>query len=140
MRQWSAIKSAFSSFHTTNLDAIWPPSTNNVAPVIYDARSDARNATALATSSALPPLPSGMSRKYSLSSIGSEKDPAVRRVRISPGHTAVTRICHGPSSLAAVRNNPINPALLALYAVRLASPSKEFVDAEANLTAYNASK
>lgn len=33
-RHRPAVKSAIFSFHTPNLDAIWPPSTNSAAPVI----------------------------------------------------------------------------------------------------------
>ena len=40
--------------------SVCPPSTNHVCPVTYDAASDARKTTALASSSGLPSLPSGI--------------------------------------------------------------------------------
>ena len=54
-----SLNSAVSSDHVPNFDAICPPSTNSVAPVTYDAMSDARNRHACATSSGVPPRPSG---------------------------------------------------------------------------------
>src|SRR5579885_3163920 len=113
IQRWPS-KRSVSLPHVPYFDAICPPSTINVVPVMYDAISDARNITACATSSGSPPRPSGMCLKYSDKSFGLAKLDAVSRVRMRPGHTAFTRMPYGPSSFAAVCSNPNRPALLAL--------------------------
>ena len=62
-RHRPSLNSAVSSDHVPNFDAICPPSTDSVAPVMYDAASEARNTHACATSSGDPPRPSGIWRK-----------------------------------------------------------------------------
>src|SRR5919202_6460362 len=88
-----------------------PPSTTSDAPVMYDAPSDARNATAFATSSGVPGRPRGVWRPAS-SSAGSDE-----AVAIQPGATefAVTPV--RPYSSAIVRIIPSSPAFAVAYAV-----------------------
>src|SRR6185437_1878791 len=78
--QRSPSNTAFFSSQHANLQAICPPSTNSVAPVMYDADSEARNSTAWATSSGLPPLPSGICFRYGPNRFASENCGAVSRV------------------------------------------------------------
>src|SRR5216683_1777465 len=89
-----------------------PPFTLNTSPVMYDAASLARNATALATSSAVPSRASGIA-SINRALTGSPHSD-VMSVSIRPGETAFTRIFREPNSLAIDLVRPINPALDAL--------------------------
>src|SRR5262249_42029317 len=76
-----------------------PPSTGIVAPVIHRARSDAKNATTLATSSGWP------RRFRACMSIAFARPPSVLRklamsVSMKPGATALTRMPRAPSGPA----------------------------------------
>ena len=55
-RMRGAFRSAAAPLHVS----IWPPSTTSVCPVIQLASSEARNSTALATSSGIPNRPNGI--------------------------------------------------------------------------------
>src|SRR5438874_2386771 len=77
----------------------------------YLAALDARNATALAMSSAVPVLPSGIFDWMEFL-ISSER-PAVMSVVMNPGATALTVILRLASSRASDLVRPIKPALLA---------------------------
>src|SRR5699024_3509971 len=86
-----------------------PPSTQITCPVIYPARSEARNATVSATSSTRPNFFSGIcSVTVVFTCSGST---SVISVSINPGATAFTVIPLLASSLAMVFVRPITPAL-----------------------------
>lgn len=84
-----------------------PPSTSRVAPVIHEARSEQRNATASATSAGSPILPSGWWEAAASSSCHSTCE---KRVLTTPGATATTRTA-GASSEARCLVMWIRPAL-----------------------------
>ena len=78
------------------------PSTPNICPLMYEARSDAKKATAKATSCGVPNLPSAM--RLILSSIllpSASYNSLNRSVLIIPGATALTRMFMEDNSLAA---------------------------------------
>ncbi len=73
------------------------------------ASSEARKATAFATSSGCPNLPSGVIwMPQSLSSWGRS---AVSSVSMNPGATALTVMLRPPTSLARALVRPMRPAL-----------------------------
>lgn len=92
-----------------------PPSTGMVAPVIYAARGEARNATRAASSSGRPIRPTGMLRARSASSSSSLtpgrgcRVSLTRSVRISPGATLLTVIWSGPNSSDSILAMPTTP-------------------------------
>src|SRR5205814_1162025 len=98
-----------------------PPSTARSAPVMNDASFDARNAAALATSSAEPKRPSGMCEMVSLrnASNASGGRPSLPKIGVSigPGLIAFTRTLRPASSRAAVRTSERSAAFVAEYAV-----------------------
>jgi len=75
-----------------------PPSITKHCPVMYEARSEARNATVSATSSGLPMRPSAV--LFKMFSTSPFFIPATISVSMSPGATAFTLIPIGPSSRA----------------------------------------
>jgi hypothetical protein len=81
-----------------------PPSTRKAAPVTNDASSDARKATQLATSRAVPIRPSGATAAYSAStaagSWAASMNARVSGVSMIPGQTQLTRMPRGASSTA----------------------------------------
>ena len=88
-----------------------PPSTASTCPVMYPASSLARNATALATSSAAPMRPIGI--VDSVVVLAAYGMAAVMSVAIKPGATALTVTPREASSLARDFVMPMTPALLA---------------------------
>src|SRR5579864_9276487 len=89
-----------------------PPSTAMTWPVMKPARSEHRNATAAATSSAVPSRLIGVSLTSS-PTISSVSDPEVSSVRTYPGATALHVMLRDPYSRATDFVNPIRPALAA---------------------------
>ena len=86
-----------------------PPSTHNPCPVMYFARSDAKNTTASATSSTVPNAPSGI--VLHASSFTASESLSVISVAINPGATAFTVIPRDDNSFAVALVRPITPAL-----------------------------
>jgi hypothetical protein len=86
------------------------PSTTSTWPLMYDAPGAERNATAAATSSAVPGRPTGVARPILISCSGEEA------VAIQPGATALTVVPRRPTSTASARVSPVIPALAAWYA------------------------
>src|SRR3954468_21556842 len=99
---------------------IHPPSTIRSTPVTYDASSDARKATAAATSSDRPSrlaaVPAPLDRRCS------SETAAHGGVRIAPGTTVLTRTS-GPYSTANWRPSADSPAFDAAYAGRPGRPT-----------------
>src|SRR6185437_10012386 len=90
-----------------------PPQTCKVSPVINEARSDARNAIAPATSSGVPNRPSGVIlRKPSANALFSSTIFLLNGVLRKLGATALTRMRSLPSCAASALVSPINPILL----------------------------
>ena len=85
-----------------------PPLTSSTWPVIYEASSDARNATQLATSSGEPIFPSGII--FRALSFNSSDSTAVIEVSMNPGATALQVILRDPTSRAMAMVKPISPA------------------------------
>ena len=81
---------------------------------MYDDCGEARNATALATSTGSPKRPSGSFLRYSGPSTGWSITHSEMRVRTTPGATALTRMPSGARSSAAVRTSATTPPLEAL--------------------------
>ena len=81
-----------------------PPLTGMTWPVTKAASSDANHATAAATSSGVPHLPSTLSR--TARRCQASLAPAPHAVRIQPGATQLTRTC-GASVRARLRVNAI---------------------------------
>ena len=85
-------------------DLDWQPSTLTQAPVMSEARSEARKTTTFATSSGRPNRPSGISALTNCSIASGfsrqrrSQDPPGKR--IEPGATVFTRMLKGASSLA----------------------------------------
>src|SRR5690242_6256483 len=79
-----------------------PPLMSTLVPVRNAASSEARNATAAATSSGVPSRRSGVLPATAARPSGLEKI-SWKLVPISPGHKALTRMPCGPSSLARPR-------------------------------------
>src|ERR1700736_4825775 len=92
-----------------------PPSTTSVAPVTNEARSEARNATASATSRGAAIRPSGcMPRTVLMSASGWGSSPTTERsmgVSTLPGATALTRTPSPAKSSAMLRVSPIRACL-----------------------------
>ena len=88
-----------------------PPSTTRTCPVMYVARSDARKATAAATSCGVPSLSSAICLPRP--SLASGVIAAVISVSMNPGATAFTRMLREPSSLATDLVSAIRPAVAA---------------------------
>ena len=72
---------------------------------MYDAPSEARNATASATSSGVPMRPAGSERSKAARRISSRRIQSAIGVSISPGQTQLTRTPRGPQSIARLRVN-----------------------------------
>src|ERR1700730_17766302 len=89
-----------------------PPSTTSTWPVMKPAAGEHRNATAAATSSALPSRCSGV-RLTSSATISSVSEASVSSVRTYPGATALQVMLREPISLAIDLVKPISPALAA---------------------------
>ena len=87
-----------------------PPLIFKTSPVIYDESSEAKNNTALATSSGFPNLESGIISLY-LFLILSYKTSVIS-VSIKPGVIALTFIFFEPNSLAKDFVNPISADLV----------------------------
>src|SRR3989441_1142426 len=107
---------------------IWPipPSTLISTPVMYDASCDAKNATALATSSGCPNLFIGTfaTTSFTNSSTASFGSPVLPKigVTIGPGATVFTRMPRPANSAAAVRAKERSAAFVAEYALVPAVP------------------
>src|SRR5262245_8634555 len=85
-----------------------PPFTANTCPVIYDASSDARKATAAATSSTVPSRPSGICAAQS--ACACSVTARVMSVSIMPGATALTVMLRDATSCARALTKPMRPA------------------------------
>src|SRR5206468_7512963 len=85
-----------------------PPLTFSTCPVIYEASSDARKLTALATSSVLPTLPSGII--FTAVCLNSSLSTAVIPVSTKPGATALHVMFREATSRAIAIVSPISPA------------------------------
>src|SRR6218665_2869310 len=113
--------------------AVSPPSTSMTVPVTYDARSDIKNTATCATSSAVPTRPKHVRRAtvtcQSAGSIPSGPPARSRGVSMGPGDTQFTRICWGPSSRAADRDQCTKPAFADEYAVKSPYPCRPAADA-----------
>src|SRR6478672_10692092 len=97
-----------------------PPSTVSSVPLTKDASSEARKATAFATSSGRPTRPRGvMATKADRSSPSPAWTPSVSMM---PGTTALTRTPEGPYSLAQVLVSWSSAALLEPYAAAPGRP------------------
>src|SRR4029077_2718842 len=88
------------------------PSTAITCPGMKPARAEHRNATAAATSSAVPSRLIGVSFTSS-PTISSVNEPVVSSVRTYPGATALHVMLREPYSRATDLVNPISPALAA---------------------------
>ncbi len=84
------------------------PSTPRICPVINEDFSSARKSIALATSSGVPILPTGVS-SLRTSSV-SLSNPLFIGVSITPGATAFTVMPDGATSLARAFVSPITAA------------------------------
>ena len=96
-----------------------PPSTTSVVPDTNAAAGDSRKWQAQATSSGSPIRPTAVVRPARATSSSDPANTAASEpsVRISPGHTALTRT-RGPHSAAIVRARCSTPALAAPYAAK----------------------
>src|ERR671918_2640774 len=112
-----AVMTEFAHFHEVPQICPAPPSTLISTPVMYEASSDARNATVAATSSGCPKRFIGtFSRICFANSSTASCDRPVRPkigVTIGPGATVLTRMPRPTSSAAAVRSTEPNAALVA---------------------------
>jgi hypothetical protein len=81
-------------------------------PVVNSAPSEARNTTALATSSAVATRPSGLWARIASPSGPSRNSPAIS-VSTNPGATVATRIPYRPRARASDWPSALSPALLA---------------------------
>src|SRR5205823_6170966 len=88
-----------------------PPSTTKTCPVMYAARSDARNATTPATSFGVPSRSSGICCESVVRASG--VIAAVMSVSMKPGATTLARMFLDASSFATDFVRPMRPALLA---------------------------
>jgi len=88
-----------------------PPLTCIVSPVMYDAKSEARNATAAPMSSGSPNRARGIpdSKVFLSSSVIKGRTMSVA---MNPGATAFTRILYGAVSRARLLVNPMMPDLV----------------------------
>lgn len=103
-----------------------PPSTTITCPVINAACGDIRNETAVATSSGLPSLFSGVALILEL--MNSSPAPFVISVSMFPGATPLTLI-KGANSFANERVKFMTPAFAAVYATTGAAPIIPYVEA-----------
>src|SRR5205823_5668665 len=88
-----------------------PPSTGMIAPLTYEARSDARKAATSATSCGRPPRPSAAFSR--IPGVCSGWAPMIS-VWMKPGQRALTRMPLGPYSMAATLVIPTTPCLAAV--------------------------
>ncbi len=86
-----------------------PPFTFSTWPVIYDASSDAKNATAPASSSGVPTRPNGIC--FTAFCLKSSLKTAVMAVSMKPGATALQVMLRELTSRAMAMVSPISPAL-----------------------------
>src|SRR6266849_6235603 len=93
-------------------------------PVMKLLSSDARNKTALATSSGSPSRPTGRSKSDVLNPASLQPG-----VLVGPGLTALTRILRAFRSRVQLRANDRTAALLALYTLNASAPLIEVVEA-----------
>src|SRR5215831_15647865 len=84
---------------------------------MYDASSEARNNTALATSSTSPARPSGTPCNILARTSGSAVAPDVRIGGINPGCTELARIPSGPNCTAVDLVNVRTAPFEALYPI-----------------------
>src|SRR5215208_1938074 len=98
-----------------------PPLISIDSPVMYEEASDARNATAFATSSARPSRPAAVRATVAARPSGL-LNVSWNEVPISPGDTQFTRIFRGASSLARPRLNVSTPPFALAYAVAPGPP------------------
>src|SRR5262249_44222585 len=122
--QWAVIGecSAGTKVPSTTPRRQWrtvPPFTARQAPVICDARCEAKKATASATSVAIVILPHGMSPAICSMSVSLRSDHGVT---VHPGATQLALIPYGPSSIAMDRVNATTPALAAEYTGSIGAP------------------
>src|SRR5437867_5127614 len=115
------------SHHNRHQSGIeYPPFTLSTCPVTHSARSDARNATALAMSLGFPrrfnPLASGYWRM--ICSPCAAIHAAVASVSVVAGDTQFTVTHERPTSFASALLNPITPAFAIEYATRRGSPTR----------------
>ena len=87
----------------------FPPSTNNVCPVIKCVFGEAKKATALAIKSGEAALPDGSNVSHSANISGGAD--RVIGVSVKPGAIEFTEICTERNSMAMARVNPITAAL-----------------------------
>src|SRR6266404_6213482 len=125
-----------------------PPQTKSVCPVTNDAFGSAKKVTARATSCGVPKRPTGtcLAAAVILALPAGIISSNISVSAIGPGAMTFTVIPSAASSSAQVRASPSMPALVAEYAVRLASPSaaREEINTmrpkRARRTAYSATK
>ena len=92
-----------------------PQSTGRTAPVMAEAASEARKATARATSTGSTMRPSGYQRSSCLSTSGLRRARSFQSgVRTVPGQTMFARMLYRPNSSASARVRLIMPAFAAL--------------------------
>src|SRR5438105_8234657 len=92
-----------------------PPFTRRTSPVMNDARSEPRQATASAASRAVPARPS--EAPSAIAFFAASGSSFVMSVSIHPGLTAFTRTLRLPSSRASDLVNPMSPAFAIEYTV-----------------------
>lgn len=98
--------------------ALAPPSTGILAPVMNPARSEARNTATSTISSGFPQrLSSVLLANASRVALSSPRSRSAPGVRIGPGLIAMTRIPYGAPSRASYRVMPMTPAFAAACAV-----------------------
>ena len=90
-----------------------PPLMSRDAPVMYAARSDARNATSSATSHGSQMREIGKLPRYASSRSGVTFSRTIS-VLTRPGHTALTVMPNGANSFAVARVRPRIPAFAAV--------------------------
>src|SRR4029453_10923588 len=97
-----------------------PPSTTRLAPVTYEASSEARKRAHRATSSGAPIRPSGMARAMArIGWPGASRSPSVAGGRIMPGLMQLARMpCRAPSA-ASCFVIATTPPLDAVCAIRV---------------------
>mmetsp|Transcript_1647 Transcript_1647/g.4802 ORF Transcript_1647/g.4802 Transcript_1647/m.4802 type:complete len:221 (+) Transcript_1647:272-934(+) len=92
-----------------------PPATTRVSAVIYDASSDARNATAAAMSNGVPSRPSSVASSFARLASGVPVSAEAKLVGTNPGATQFTRMPSPPNSCANAFVRPTTAVLEMAY-------------------------
>src|SRR5579859_1391517 len=116
-----------SSGESTGTNAVMPPSTTSVWPVMNELASDARNSTAAAMSSGCPnrPINCAASNCLAHSSLTDALSPGVSMM---PGAMPLQRTPKRPYSVATTLTNCSSPPFIDEYAARSPLPARPLMD------------